>query len=289
MLVSSIPLTVIYYSKLSRYYKLLAIINIVFQVAVKFLGGANEGIFDIGIYIIVSIYIKIQVYPSKKINKKRKMKLSTAVLVVVIISILLNFFTRNIGGRTAQSFAFPTIFPNHYDNNALILEFIPNYFHETLAYLTVYLCEGYYGLSLATTLDWIPNWGSGYSSFIRNNLQELFNIDILQYSYQGRAERFGWGATKNWHTAYTWFANDVSFLGVPIIMFIFGWLLAKVYKDSSINKNPYAIILTCLLMLQVFYLPANSKLFNQPATFMLFWISLMLWIGTKKRNINRKH
>ena len=125
-------------------------------------------------------------------------------------------------------------------------------------------------MALALSLDWIPTWGTGFSSFIRNNLQELFNIDLIKFSYQGRAEKFGWGANRNWHTGYTWFANDVSFIGVIFLMFIIGWLLARMYKDSVENRNPFACVIFGIMLMQVLFLSCNNKIFADASTFITF-------------------
>ncbi len=281
--IPAIILPIIYYEEIPHKYKILGILGIMLQVISKTIIGTNEGIFDIGILIITAVLISNtrnkNIANLEKIKKKGN--IITFFFIGIIVILLLTFFTNNINQRTGATYLFPTIGINWYDYNAPILQFVPEFFESTLAYLTVYLCEGYYGMALALKLDWVPTWGTGFSSFIRNNLQELFDINLIQYSYQGRAEIFGWGANRNWHTAYTWFANDVSFFGVVVIMFLIGWLLIQTYKDSVENRNPFSAVVFGIILIQILFLSANNKIFASSTTFIPFWIYLFLWKATK--------
>ena len=274
-------LPILYFQKLPRSYKILGIFGIILQMVGGVIAGTNEGVFDIVIFVMAAILIKMK---KKPLIKRRKGNWKAIILLSLLLIGLLSFFTNNIGQRTAANFAFPTIGVNKYNSDAAILNFVPLFLQPTLAYLTVYLCEGYYGMALALKLEWIPTWGTGFSSFIRNNLEELLNVDLIQYSYQGRAEIFGWGANRNWHTAYTWFANDVSFIGVILIMFIIGWLISRTYRDAVENQNPFACMLFGILLMQILFLSANNKIFASSTTFIPFWLFLFLWKFTKNVN-----
>lgn len=89
-------------------------------------------------------------------------------------------------------------------------------------------------------------------------------------SYQVRiSEVYNWGALRNFHTAYTFWANDVSFIGVILIMFVLGYMFAKCYRASILRQSKSAIIMMPLLVTMIFYLPANNKVFVQPASMLL--------------------
>lgn len=281
--ISSIVLSVVYFKRLSNKYKFLSILNIIMVLGVKLIGGANEGIFDVITYIIVALFIKSQIRnKSQGTTERHKNRILVISVSILLIVLAFNFFTKNINERTGGTFAFPTIGENYYTPNAKIFKYVPKFLHETLTYLTVYLCEGYYGFSLTTMVDWVPNFGIGYSSWIRNNLSDIFDVDLFRYSYQVRVEeQFGWGALRNWHSAYTFWANDFSHLGVIIIMFFFGFLIAKIYYDAIENENSIAMILLTLMIMFIQYLPANNKVFIQPASLLTFWGSMFLWIKNK--------
>jgi hypothetical protein len=270
--IMALVLSVFYFFELSAGDKLLTIILYFTQICYCFILGANEGFFDIVIYIGVAVFLRLQYRAIKR--KRGKMKKTWKILLLVIAVLLiyfaLSFFTTNIIGRTGANFAFGTLGENYYDKDASINKYIPDDIYVTFVYLTAYLCEGYYGMSLATTLEWVPNFGMGFSSFIRNNLSDILGIDLFQNSYQVRIDNvYEWGALKNFHTAYTFWANDVGFIGVVFIMFILGYVFCKCYRASILRGSKSAIVMMPLLITMVLYLPANNKVFVQPASMLL--------------------
>lgn len=270
--IMALILSIYYFSYLKWSYKFFTITLYFIHLCYCLTQGANEGVFDIAIYIGVALYLKLQ---HQNVNRQRlHMRKKKIIILIVVLAILMylafSFFTENIIGRTQANFAFGTLGENYYDKNAAINKYIPGGLYITFVYLTAYLCEGYYGMSLATTLEWIPNWGMGFSPFIRNNLSDILGIDLFANSYQVRiSEVYNWGALRNFHTAYTFWANDVSFIGVILIMFVLGYMFAKCYRASILRQSKSAIIMMPLLVTMIFYLPANNKVFVQPASMLL--------------------
>ena len=270
--IMALILSIYFYSNLSRGYKFCTIILYFTHLCYCLTQGANEGVFDIAIYIGVALYLKLQHQNvnRQRLHMKKKKKIMLIIAVGILMYIAFSFFTENIIGRTQANFAFGTLGENYYDKNAAINKYIPAELYITFVYLTAYLCEGYYGMSLATTLEWVPNWGMGFSPFIRNNLSDILGVDLFANSYQVRIEEvYDWGALRNFHTAYTFWANDVSYIGVIFIMFILGYVLAKCYRASILRQSKPAIIMMPLLVTMIFYLPANNKVFVQPASMLL--------------------
>lgn len=270
--IMALILSIYFYSNLSRGYKFCTIILYLTHLCYCLTQGANEGVFDIAIYIGVALYLRLQ---NQNVNRqrlhiKKKKKIMLIIAVGILMYIAFSFFTENIIGRTQANFAFGTLGENYYDKNAAINKYIPAGLYITFVYLTAYLCEGYYGMSLATTLEWVPNWGMGFSPFIRNNLSDILGVDLFANSYQVRIDEvYDWGALRNFHTAYTFWANDVGYIGVIFIMFILGYVFGKCYRASILRQSKSAIIMMPLLVTMIFYLPANNKIFVQPASMLL--------------------
>ena len=263
--------SIIFYRDLQREY--LVYLCIVMNIVQKLIAGANEGIFDIGIYIFISLVLKNVINPAKR---TRKHSFIIALIGVVILALVLSFFNTNALGRTKGNFVFGPIGENHFNYDSIILKVIPQNLHFLSGFISVYLCQGYYGFSLNTLVDWVPNYLTGFSPFIRDNLLELLDINLFKNTYQYRVSQFGWGAMQNFHTAYTFWANDFSLYGVALIMILLGYLIARTNKDIVINSNPYSMVLFVLLVVLVIYLPANNKIFVQPASFLLFFWMLVL-------------
>lgn len=270
--IMALILGVFYFPMLRTETKLLVALLYFVHICYCFTQGANEGIFDVAIYIGVAAFLRVQ---SNSVNRqrkhlKRKGNVIFVVAVCVIACLALNFFTANIIGRTQGNFAFGTLGENYYDRNAPINKYIPENLAVTFVYLSAYLCEGYYGMSLATTVEWVPNFGMGFSSFIRNNLSDLLGVDLFKNSYQARVgQQYNWGALRNFHTAYTFWANDVSYIGVIFVMLLLGYVFARCYRASVLRQSKTAIIMMPLLVTMLFYLPANNKVFAQPASMLL--------------------
>ena len=275
---------VYFYRKLIFTTKMLFIMTVIFEFLNALVNGTNEGIFNVIIFLCVPFYINMQRNKYKFNFKIKKLKQYKKYIILILVGVLfISFFTNNISGRTAENYALPTIKPNTFNKDSLLYNITPDFLQDTLVYSTVYLCEGIYGFSLAFKLPWVCTYGGGFSMFIRSNLESLLNVNLTAISFQGRAENiFGWGANRNWHTMYTWFANDVSFYFVPVIIFVIGFLFIKTYKDSLIKNNVFACILLTLLVMQILFIYSNNKVFALPSTCISFFVSLFLWIITRR-------
>ena len=86
-----------------------------------------------------------------------------------------------------------------------------------------------------------------------------------------------------WSTFYTWVASDISFIGVLILMFIIGYLLARTWKRAK-DKNDYiSLVVFVQLMLLCFYLPANNQLFQSYEGLFGNMSWLMIWLLSIKK------
>lgn len=270
--VGMVPITIAFFRNLNFSQKLFGFLNLFSYLSLKISTGRSEGMFTVGILAIAGFIL----LPSKFKKKSKRNTILKLVVTLSIIILLLSLYTSLMLNRTQGSYSLP-LGKNYVDTNAEILNLFSKSYESLIVYLDIYLTQGYYGMSLATTVEWIPTFGLGYSSYLRNNIDGFLNLGIENASYQTRTEIYGWGGNANWHSVYTWFANDISFLLVPILMLFIGILLAKVYKDAFYNRNPIAVVLFSLLILFTFFIPANNKVFAQSETFTAFWFCLIAW------------
>lgn len=287
LFVALIPLVMLYWKRVNKISKALSLSAIFVYVMTNLLTGTNEVVFNIFMYATVVLLIKMQVSPQKnKTIKKKRVKLLPIILIIFVFMI---FFTKNMTARTYGSYNLP-ISINTLDMDKWYIHFLPTRFQALLVYLSIYLCQGYYGMSLALRLPWVPTYFSGSSSFLRSNIEEIFRINISRYTYQSRAEVFGWYSGLNWHSAYTWLANDFHWFGVVFIMLLLGAFIGSIYKDSLETKNPIAIILLCIIFPGILFLTANNIVFAQPTTFMAFWFYLIIWLYQRhKQKHNQRY
>jgi hypothetical protein len=106
---------------------------------------------------------------------------------------------------------------------------------------------------------------------------------IWNRTYVSRvASDYGWDRNVRWHSIYPWIASDVSFWGVPIIVFLIGYLFGLSWLDS-LAKNPFGVVVFSLFVIMLFYFSANNQLCQAGDTVFVFWVGLTAWLRSRHR------
>lgn len=275
---SIIPLNCLLFNKFKWYWKIIVLFNIFLSVIRYIAIGTNKGIFDIAIFVISAYFISL----FQKVNKSTK-KIKWAQVVIwffVILIPALLFFNKAIGSRgigTAWKLPGYALGGQVYlDPNSFIFKYFPDGLIGFFVLLSGYLCQGYYGFSMTTALSWTPMFGLGNSMF----LVEQLHLEQLTYQYKVQ-EQFGWDARVQWHSIYSWLANDVGIYGIIIIMFLLGFIIAVLYKESIIFDNPLAELLFSFFLIVIFFIPANNQIVQGMVSFSSFWFALFIWFLCK--------
>lgn len=288
-----IPLSLVYYKELNLINKVLTVLTIFFEAARWVSTGTNKGIIDIILIFIAVILIKQwQKRYEISVNKTSKKRHSFRNLIIIISFLVIGFsvFGNNISSRLNENYDTVTLITGMTEVNlkAPLMIMSPQSLQPTMVYMTQYLTQGYYGLSLALDEPFVPMFGVGNSYFLIKKFQDLLSINIWQYTYQARITYKGWDPFVNWHSLYMWLANDVSFLGVLVLMYFFGKYFAVVTFKCIVYKDPIASALFCLILLCFFYLPCNNQILSSPITFMAFWGLNAFWFYRVLRKSERK-
>lgn len=267
------------FKTLSKKYKIIYILFLVFEVIRWIVVGTNKGLFDVVILLIVGLTVFKEETPNK--TKKKTIKMAATIVLSFIIAIW--FFGTTIKSRLGINFLrlngseISSINYNH-----IIFSIFPNTIAIIIIRFINYLVQGYYGLSLGLTLDFEPTYFSGWNGFLSNYLAPLYSFDINDRLYQTRIESlYGWSATAKWHTMYLWFANDVGFVGVVIVMLLIGYLLGHSLRDGLYNRNPYSICLCYLLIKTIMYSSANNQVLG---TYYIVTVIIFYILSKKKKN-----
>lgn len=150
--------------------------------------------------------------------------------------------------------------------------------------LSSYIGQGYYGMSLSLGEKFTSTYGIGNSRFLSTNFKYFFGIDIEPFTYQAKiSDR--WDQYAQWHSFYSYMANDFSFLGVVFIMFLLGASLAVTYKDAIYGKNIFAQCLLPIFAILFLYIPANNQVFTLMQSFCTFFELIILWYIFRKWGI----
>ena len=240
----------------------------------------NKGIFDIVIIIFVSLLINA--FSSQDFDRNRVIKKSirktfriTFLLVIVAMTI---FGINSISRSQSDTISYFIPLTNVYaDPNNIILNLFPKFIHKPLLSFFSYLTQGYYAVSLGMNLPFKSGYGFGHNMFFISNLKDYLNIDIWSNTYMVRiSERYMWDSLIHWHSFYSWIANDVSYIGVPIVMFFMGVFLSYIWKDTIINQNPFAGVIFTLLTIEFIYIPANNQIGAYPYMTVAFYITIFV-------------
>lgn len=211
----------------------------------------------------------------------------TLVFSMVIILLLyggISVFTYNIKNRVENkeivmerfSFGSSEINENHY-----MFSLIPKSQHAAYMAVVSYLTQGYYHTCLAFDLDF--KW----TYFLGNNPisiadAEMFNINVWEDTYVYRLRNKGVDPLVNWHSAYVWYASDVSFFGVPFLLYFIGYLFGISWALSLGNGDFLSKLLFVVLGNMLLYLFANNTYLG--SIFDSFIFLLPAWYFTRVKH-----
>lgn len=148
----------------------------------------------------------------------------------------------------------------------------------------VYLTQGYYGMSLSTGIPLETTYGLGHSRFIRDALQKYLGIDLKPRTFQQRI-RGQWGANGGWHSAYSEWANDVGFVGVAFVMLALGFYVGAIWISALQTRNVGAVCSLPLLVILIFFIPANNQVFNLLESLASFVVLFFVWVASQVRGL----
>lgn len=185
----------------------------------------------------------------------------------------------NVGGVHLSEGTVPSA-PNGEGGSGSLSQYVPPIVMKVWVSATSYLTQGYYGMSQALTLPWKPMYGVGNSMFLVDFISDNF-YDVDQFTYQVRMEPMGWDSDIQWHSMYTWLANDVSFFGVILVMLLIGLLFGAMFRDAITTENPFAKISVFYFILMMLFIPCNNQIAQKSDTLFSFVLVVLCWLISK--------
>ena len=243
---STVLLSILYYKRLNIINKILTGTTLVLIIIGYVARGTNIGVFRIILAFLCFLYIG---YMKREREESRRKKISTgkimmiSIVGIVIVVQLFDKIMQSRGGINLWETNYYNIGGIGINKNSIFFKVIPSGFHQLMVALAGYLTQGFYGMSLTLRVAWKPMFGLGSSMGLQNLLIGVFP-KVSEQTYQKRIEIYGWDSYVQWHTMYSWIANDVSYIGVIFVMAILGILFAKVYKDCM--KNTWNLSGICI-------------------------------------------
>lgn len=266
-------LCIFYYSKLQKTWKILALLLILWEYLLPIGQGVRKGILDISM-IVFFIYIAKRPHILLDVKLMRKYVLFILIFCTIFISYFIYSNLSRYGIDDAavliEGGTFNIKDSYLYNTNPIVLSVICS--------IESYLCQGYYALGNALYSDFTCTFGFG-SSWFGINFMNRLGIDLLPYTYIGELEKIGIDPTINWHSIYTWLASDFTFVGVPIFIYIMGYLFSVSWLDTLIERTKYAPAMFILFTIMFFYSFANNQVFS--LSFIAFVVISILWLRTR--------
>jgi hypothetical protein len=144
--------------------------------------------------------------------------------------------------------------------------------------------HGYLALAMAQDKRFPDCRGLGTSFIVQRTVERLVpNTQLCPDGYARQLERDdGYSASQFWHTTYLWFANDVGFWGVALVLVGLGWLLAASWRDAATRGDPLAAGVFFVLLTIHLYLPMNNVVLGQPEGLAAFATLVPAWLVRRR-------
>lgn len=269
-----IPLGIVLWKELSKIYKFLLISFIIVDVLFWLGIGTNIGI----ITNILTVFFLFVGTARNVIKNKRRVAIGSLIGIISVLTV----FIILVSSRTSSNRYIYTAEQGKSSINrqSPILEIFPDNTHSFLLSFFSYLTQGYQHTALSFKYNFETCYGLG-NNWTTLGLSPHFTNDNLYYkTYIWKLKKEGIDPYINWHSAYTWFANDVSFFLVPLVTFLWGFLLNIFWTRTLVLNNPLAPALFCLVMIEVFFFFANNYILS--FHFFTFNILFLFFILTIK-------
>lgn len=268
--------SIFWFSSLSKKAKAATVLYIATVILQSLVSGQNIGIFKAFFIIaIVSVTSKLVYnYNTPKVKKNGNKILALLILALTIIGFI--YFSITMHSRSSDSTTITSFSNIAVDYNHWLLKISPVMLHKPIIMSSVYTSSGYKGLDYALSQPFESTYGLGNGYFTLGIAKKIGFEGAYSRTYISKISD-DWHPTINWHTAYVWFANDVSFYGVPVLLFLIGALFSyTIYRSRHLD--PFAISLLPLVAMMLLFLPGNNYVLGNPGTNITFLATLMLLI-----------
>jgi len=278
LLVGLLPLTVVYWSKLSTTLKFGCAVGVAVNLAMYVATGTNKGIADFAVTLPWLIALGVSLGSLRVAVSRRTIVLAMLLLIVAFLAFFGAGQAQREGG-VGEFGVFNTgssiIYANRESGLSVHLSDSQRIIYESLAR---YVGQGYYALALSMDLDHTTTWGFGHSMFLARNADTFFQTtQFTQGSLPGLLEeRTGWGMMALWHSIYPWLASDFGFAGALVVLGGLAWLFALSWGRALQGAGHRWVILLYLLLVLFYYVPANNQVFQTAESATAFLVVLAL-------------
>ncbi len=272
-----LPFLVFFWERISVKLKVATLFIALLPLLSSLSNGTNKGVFDfilLSVSALVAFFIYNKVHSSSFGFKRRKF-----FLMAFLIAFLggLTFFGNAMISRGGDLTYIEKVDPlGRIEVTDQALERQDNFTYYTYGWLSTYIVQGYYGFSIALNEEFDSTFGVGNSVFLTRNFQELLGINIIDRTYQNKIDKY-WDKDAQWHSMYSYFANDFHFFGVIFVCFLLSFYMARIWIDFLSTGNIFAGVLVSVFFIMIIFIPANNQIFGFLDGISAFVITSLLW------------
>ena len=265
--------------------KLLALFVILLPVLSSVSNGTNKSLFDF--VIILSVVISIKTFYLAKAQRGKRSYVRTWITffaIFLLFCLVFYYFGKAMGGRGGSLTYIERVDPlgniSVKDYAKLLSE--ENFLFYIFAWLSTYIVQGYYGFSLSMLESFDFTFFVGNSEFLTRNFEALLGVELQSKTYQSKIDSV-WDASAQWHSFYSYLANDFYIAGVVVPMLLLGYMVAYVWMVFVNTGNIYAGSLVPVFAIMIFFMPANNQVFGFLDGLSSFCVlSFLLWCSGRK-------
>lgn len=275
-----IPVLVFYWGRMGLFARLLSLFASVLPVLSGLATGTNKPAFDFAIFYGSSlvVYFLLNYFNHGRFGFfQRKFFVIVALAAIVGAVVFFGNSMVNRGGDVSYIESISPLGDIKVTSEIDVDDGLGGFLMYTFVWLSSYIVQGYYGFSLALTQDFTSTLGVGNSQFLMRQFEWVTGIDVSESTYQHKIDAW-WGETAQWHSFYSYIANDYHFIGVALWCLVLGFYLAKLWVSIIDDNNLYAKLLMPLFAVMVVFIPANNQVFGFLETFSAFFVLTALWL-----------
>jgi hypothetical protein len=213
--------------------------------------GTNFGIISLLVTLLLATLI----------NTKGVIRFRLLLRYAILAAASVATFSAIMYARSYGPVENPQVFALHFsyvDEGSPILQAVPPALHTTVLTIFNYVVQGYYYMSLAFDLDFRFSLFGGWNPSL-TSLYSTFGVDVAPLTYIERLDGIGVDPRINWHSAYTWIANDFSFYGVPFVIFMIGYFIGVAWLQAINSGKLVAKIVFVFLSASAIFFFANNN------------------------------
>ena len=268
---AALPVTALVWFERRRHLALFALVLFV-NAAMSFLVGRD-------FYFVSALFVVLAAWVLSRVRRRMAPTWPEAVVVASGAAVFFIAFTARKLSRGAAASTQPLCLPGASE----CVQPAPSIWESLVIYVASYSSQSMEGLGRGLSGDWA--FGGGYRhSPVLTSIAEAAGLPETRV-ITDQLEGNGWSDTAYWSTGWTWMANDIPWLLVPLVVACMAAFLGVTWRGAVRDGDWLAVTLFCNGWFTLFFMAQNNMLTVDGRSYLGF-LSLALVFAV--REVRRK-